>query len=91
MPTRHQSPFPAGDTTAEADAIQVEAYRRLGGMERLAIAFRLTALVREAAAAGIRRRHPDYDESRVRMGLGRLRLGDELMRKAFPDRDLIDP
>jgi hypothetical protein len=79
------------DTTVDADDMQLEAYRQLGGTERVAIAFRLTALVRETAAAGIRRRHPDYDEERVRAALARLRLGDTLVQKAFPGRDLVDP
>jgi hypothetical protein len=79
------------DTTIDADAVQLETYRRLGGAERVAIAFRLTALVRETAAAGIRSRHPDYDEEKVRAALARLTLGDTLVRKAFPGRDLVDP
>lgn len=79
------------DTTPEADAVQLEIYRRLGGAERVAVAFRLTALVREVARAGIRRRHPCYDESQVEGALRRLLLGDEVMRRAYPDQDLVEP
>jgi hypothetical protein len=79
------------DTSPDADGVQLEIYRRLGGPGRLAIVFRLNALVREAAAAGIRRRHPDYEDEQVRAALMRLRLGDDLMRRVFPERDLVDP
>lgn len=79
------------DTTTDADAVQLEAYRRLGGSGRVAILFRLNTLVRETALAGIRRRHPTYDEAQVRMALQRLVLGDELVRQVFPDREPVDP
>lgn len=82
---------PPLDTSIRAHDVQREIYRRLGGGERVAIAFRLTALVRETALAGIRRRHPDYSDLEARAALHRLILGDELMRKVFPKQELVDP
>jgi hypothetical protein len=79
------------DTTAEADAVQIDAYRRLGGRARVAIVFRLNTMVRNMAMAGIRSRHPAYDETEVRMAWQRLTLGDDLVRRVFPDRELVDP
>lgn len=79
------------DTTADAHDVQCDIYRRLGGAERVAILFRLSALVRETAMAGIRRRHPSYGEAQVSMALRRLVLGDEVMRQVFPDQDRVDP
>lgn len=79
------------DTTADAHDVQCEIYRRLGGAERVAILFRLNALVRETAMAGIRRRHPAYGEAQVSMAFRRLVLGDEAMQKVFPGQDLVDP
>ena len=79
------------DTTADAHDVQRETYRRLGGAGRLAILLRLNTLVRETAMAGIRRRHPTYDDVHVHMALRRLILGDELVRKAWPDLELVDP
>ncbi len=64
------------DTTPEAYAAQIEAYRRMG---------------RETALAGIRARHPDYREEQARLALFRLILGDELTRAVWPGRDLVDP
>ncbi|HXG55988.1 MAG TPA: hypothetical protein VNJ03_11460 [Vicinamibacterales bacterium] len=79
------------DTTPDARDVQREVYRRLGGPGRVAILFRLNALVRQTAMAGIRRRHPAYAEAQVEMALRRLVLGDELMSKVFPDQELITP
>jgi len=79
------------DTSPEAYEVQIEAYRRMGGPARCAIAFRLTEFARLAAEAGIRERHPEYDDDRVRKALFRLRLGDELMRTIWPNDDLVAP
>jgi hypothetical protein len=53
------------DTTPEAAAIQVEAYRRLGPAGRFKVAAELTNMVRQLAVAGIRRRHPEYTADEV--------------------------
>ena len=79
------------DTTADAQAEQDAVYRRLSGRQRVAIVFRLNWLVREAALAGIRRRHPDYTENQVLLAWHRLVLGDALVQQAFPGRALVDP
>ena len=83
--------FESLDTTPAARNAQREAYLRLGGAGRVAIQFRLTSLVRETAMAGILSRHPDYSDAQAKMALWRLRLGDDLVRKAWPDRELVDP
>ncbi len=84
--------MPAGrDTSADADAVQMEAYRRMGGTARSEIASRLTTMARETAAAGIRRRHPEYDDASVKLALARLLYGDELVAKAWPGHALVEP
>ena len=83
--------FVPPDTTPEADALQLEVYRRLGGTGRVATMFRLNTMVRTAAMAGIKRRHPAYDDRQVELAWQRLVLGDALVREAFPDRELIEP
>ena len=83
--------FVPRDTTPEADALQLEAYRRLGGTGRVATMFRLNAMVRNAALAGIKRRHPAYDDRQVQMAWQRLVLGDALIQEVFPDRELFEP
>jgi hypothetical protein len=79
------------DTTRDADDTQIAIYRRLGGPERMAIAFRLNTLARQATLAGIRRRHPAYDGRQATRALHRLLLGDDLMRRVYPGDDLIEP
>lgn len=79
------------DTTPEADAVQIAAYRRMSGGGRVATVFRLNTVVRTAALAGIRRRHPDYDDTQILMAWRRLVLGDAVMRRVFPDRELVAP
>ena len=79
----------AGDTAPHAT--QVEVYRRMGGTGRLQVMFRLIRLGRRAAAAGIRRRHPEYDDEQVLLALARLLYGDDLIRRAWPDRELVEP
>ena len=81
----------AADTDPDAHALQIELYRRMTGAERLAIAFRLTEMTREAAIAGIRARHPDYDEDDVHAAFRRLWLGVELTLAAWPEQPLVDP
>ena len=79
------------DTTADAHRAQVEAYRKMGGSGRAAVVFRLNALAREAAMAGIRSRHPEYDDQRQRLAYARLVLRDDLTRKVWPQHDLVEP
>jgi hypothetical protein len=79
------------DTDDETDRVQVEVYRKMGGPGRLATAFRLNGLARRTALAGIHSRHPDYSEEELRLAYARLVLGDDTVRQAWPDRQLVDP
>ena len=81
----------AADTSPDADAVQIEAYRRMGGAERAQVMFRLGAMARRTAEAGIRQRHPEYDDEQVMLALARLLHGDDLVRRAWPDRELVEP
>jgi hypothetical protein len=84
--------FIPADTTREASDAQTEAYRRMGPQRRVELVFRLNAQARDLALAGIRARHPDYSEERVRFAWFRLKLDDDdLTRKVWPGRDLVDP
>lgn len=79
------------DTSAEAWELQAAVLERLGGSERLAIAFRLTSLAREASQAGIRARHPEYGDDEVKRAFFRMLHGDAATRSVWPDRKLLDP
>ena len=79
------------DTTVEAWEAQAALLRRLSGPERLTIAFRLTFLAREACRAGIRSRHPEYDDGEVKRAFFRMLHGDETTRSVWPNRELLEP
>lgn len=79
------------DTSADAQRAQDEVYRKLGPQGRIRIMFQLNDMVRAIAIAGIRRRHPDYDDEQVKLAFARLTLGDDLVRAAWPHRALVDP
>jgi predicted ArsR family transcriptional regulator len=83
-------PIPA-DTTPEADAVQLEAYRKMGGEGRAQVMFRLSEMARQTAEAGIRQRHPEYDDRQVLLARARLLHGDDLVRRAWPARELVEP
>jgi hypothetical protein len=61
------------------------------GLERSTLMFRLIEAERLSAKAGIRERHPDYDEGMVHRGYCRLVLGDDLVRAMWPGSELVDP
>lgn len=66
-------------------------YRRMDPAQRCAIAAQMSVDARAIALAGIRRRHPDYDDGQARLALFRVLLGDDLFRRAWPAAPLLDP
>jgi hypothetical protein len=81
----------SADTCAEEDALQVDAYRRMGGVGRARVMFGLTSATRRLAESGIRKRHPEYGREQVKLALARLIYGDELVREAWPGSPLLEP
>lgn len=81
----------SADTDPHAHEVQLGAYRRMSGDQRSRIAVELSEMVREAARAGIRMRHPGYDPANVERALRRLLYGDDLVRRAWPHDPLVDP
>ena len=51
----------------------------------------MAELGRELARTGIRRRHPEYSAEQVESAMLRMMLGDDLYRRAWPARPLLDP
>jgi hypothetical protein len=81
----------AGDTTPEANEVQLGVFRRLGPADRLALASRMSEDARLLALAGIRARHPDYGPAEAELALRRFVLGDELFAAAWPRAARLDP
>jgi hypothetical protein len=72
------------DTAAEAAQVLFATYRDMPPHRRLAQACALSDALREVTAAGVRSRHPEYDNEQVRLAVIRLALGEELFAKAYP-------
>ena len=81
MPT----PVYTTDTDAEAHAIQLDAMRRMPPLERIQKALRLSAEVKQMSMDAIRRRHPDMDDSEVRLKYIELTYGPDLAGKVRAD------
>jgi hypothetical protein len=79
------------DTSQDAASAQLAAYRRMMPEARLRAGLELTAMARRLLAAGIRKRHPEYDDDQVRLASIRLWLGPNLFRAAYPHELELDP
>ena len=90
MPDEIVAPKPRSDTSRESGRIHMDALRRLGIAGRASMTFELSDDLRCVAEAGVRHRHPDYDDDTVRLALIRLWLGPELFRQVQPAVE-IDP
>lgn len=71
------------DTTPEALAVQLRELRRIGPAGRAAMTFELCDNLRSLVAAGVRHRHPQWDDQAVKRETIRLMIGDVLFRKAY--------
>jgi hypothetical protein len=73
----------SADTTADAAQFQTAVLRRLGVEGRARMTFELSDNLRAVTEAGIRHRHPEYDDRRVRLELIRIVLGPELFTRWY--------
>lgn len=79
---------PRTDTSPEADRVHLEVLRRMGLAGRARLTLALGDSVRSLTEAGVRHRHPEYDDRRVRLATARLLLGESLYSKVFPREDV---
>jgi hypothetical protein len=71
------------DTTPEAFRVLVHAYRAMPAGRRLEMALQMSDDIMAVAAAGVRRRHPEYTDEQARLSLIRMRLGERLFREVY--------
>ena len=71
------------DTTPEAEAVQIEIYRRMTPKQKLAIIEELNRQARELVVEGLRLRHPDAGPEEQFRRLMDLTLGEELAERVF--------
>jgi hypothetical protein len=79
------------DTTPDAAAMQRAVLRRMSGDQRVRLAAQMSEDAREISRSGIRARHPEYSAIEVEQALRRLMLGDDLVRRVWPDLPFVDP
>jgi hypothetical protein len=78
------------DTSREAFHKQTEILRDLGAGGRAAMALELSDNLRRIVKDGVRHRHPDWDEVRVKQEVWRIALGDRLYNEAFGTKKPVD-
>jgi hypothetical protein len=71
------------DTALEADAVRFERYRRMAPADKVLRVVELTQGACLLALAGLRARHPGAGEPELLLRLAVLRLGAELVERAY--------
>lgn len=79
------------DTSPEAHEVQLNLLRSMSPGRRMEMAVEISETVLAFAAGGIRSRHPEYDNEQIDWALRRMRLGDQLFRRAWPSAPLLEP
>lgn len=65
----------SSDTSPQAEAIQLEIFRRMTTAERLKLALEMSDSMRNIALAGLRTRRPDLNENELLRELMRVMYG----------------
>ena len=66
------------DTSPDAYAVQLDLLRQLTPQQRLRKTFAMSRQLKQMAMDAIRRRHPNFDESQVRLKFIELTYGEDL-------------
>jgi hypothetical protein len=77
------APFRPADTTPEAWAKQFELYRRMSPAEKARLCSEVTMAANAFTLAGLRRRHADASDGELLLRLAVLRLGADLVERAY--------
>lgn len=83
-------PNPPADTAPEAFAVHVALVAGLTAAERVRRVRELTMAASTLALAGLRKRHPRATEEELFLRLAVLRLGAELVERAYGWRAAAD-
>ncbi len=81
----HDADYPtlSPDTDPEAEAVQLEIYRRMPAWRKIELVFEANAMNRAMAMAGLRSRYPQAGPEELRRRLMDLLLGEELAARAY--------
>jgi hypothetical protein len=78
------------DTSAEAEAVQVRAWRAMSPSDILRLVDDLSSTVRTLSLAGLRQRYPDASQPELMARLAEITLGPELARRVYPTQQTSD-
>jgi len=76
------------DTSLHAEFVQDDVLRKMDIRQRAEMTFELSDNVRRLAQAGVRSRHPEYDDKMVGMAVTKLMIGDSMFKEVFGDIEL---
>ena len=76
----------SADTTLEAAREEFEILRRLGPEIRAGMVLEMSDSLRRIVEAGVRHRHPNFDEKRIEREVLRLMIGDKLYKQMLKER-----
>jgi hypothetical protein len=76
------------DTFLHSANVQDDVLRKMDIRQRAEMTFELSDNVRRLAEAGVRSRHPEYDDKMVGMAVTKLMIGDSLFKEVFGDIEL---
>ena len=77
------------DTTDEAANVQRAVWRAMSDERKFRQTLDASTSIREMALAGIRHRHPDYDERRVKLAWLRMTMGRDAFARLFPNDEVV--
>jgi hypothetical protein len=77
------------DTSADAERIQIEIWRKMSPLEKARAVSDVTLAAQEMSLAGIQERHPDASERERMLRLAILKLGPTLTRVVYPDAAVL--
>jgi hypothetical protein len=80
--------MPETQQSHDTNAIMWGTLRKQGFDGRVKMTFELSNNLRAVAEAGVRHRHPDYDDRRVRLTAFKLTIGPELFKLAYPSENI---
>ena len=75
----------SADTSREAEAIQIELWRRMSSVDKALAVSNASRAAQELSLVGIRLRHPGASERECRLRLAVLKLGPELALRVYPE------
>lgn len=79
------------DTYPQAEKVMIQSLRKMSPEARFEIALELIETSRKLLEAGVRARHPEYNEREIKLAVIRAILGDKLFKKVYPDSIHIKP